>query len=144
MREEFNFFKKSDDQWFPSMMAGVNITIPIFDSGTKSAKIQQAKYELLKVRNSKKQVEEGLQLEYIQAKSEFADALENSKTNATNVRLAKKIYDKATIKYKEGLIASLELIQLHNQYFNAESAYIQSMVDFLNAKTKLDMVLNRL
>lgn len=144
MRDKFNFFRKTGDQWFPSMIAGINITIPIFDSGVKASKIKQARYELEKVRNSKKKVEEGLQLEYSEARSEFANALENSKTNATNVRLAQKIYDKAAIKYKEGLIASLELIQLHSQYINAESAYIQTMVDLLNAKTKLDVVLNRL
>jgi outer membrane protein TolC len=144
MRNEFNFFRNNDESWFPSMIAGINITIPIFDSGIKAAKIQQAKYQLQKIRNSKKQVEEGLQLQYTQAKSEFSDALENSKTNVTNVQLARKIYNKATIKYKEGLIASLELIQLHNQYLNAEATYIRTMVDLLNAKTKLDVVLNRL
>ncbi len=144
MRDEFNFFRNTDESWFPSMIAGINITIPIFDSGIKAAKIQQAKYQLQKIRNSKKQVEEGLQLHYTQAKSEFADALENSKTNVANVQLARKIYNKATIKYKEGLIASLELIQLHNQYLNAEATYIRTMVDLLNAKTKLDVVLNRL
>ncbi len=144
MRNEFNFFRNNDESWFPSMIAGINITIPIFDSGIKAAKIQQAKYQLQKIRNSKKQVEEGLQLQYTQAKSEFSDALENSKTNIANVQLARKIYNKAAIKYKEGLIASLELIQLHNQYLNAEATYIRTMVDLLNAKTKLDVVLNRL
>ena len=144
MRDEFNFFRNTDESWFPSMIAGINITIPIFDSGIKAAKIQQAKYQLQKIRNSKKQVEEGLQLQYTQAISEFANALENSKTNVANVQLARKIYNKATIKYKEGLIASLELIQLHNQYLNAETIYIRTMVDLLNAKTKLDVVLNRL
>jgi len=144
MRNEFNFFRNNDESWFPSMIAGINITIPIFDSGIKAAKIQQAKYQLQKIRNSKKQVEEGLQLQYTQAKSEFSDALKNSKTNVTNVQLARKIYNKAAIKYKEGLIASLELIQLHNQYLNAEATYIRTMVDLLNAKTKLDVVLNRL
>jgi outer membrane protein TolC len=144
MRDEFNFFKATDDSWFPAIIAGINITIPIFDSGIKSARIKQAKYELLKAKNSKQQVEEGLRLQYSQAKSEFADALENSKTNWANVKLAEKIYNKAAIKYKEGLIASLELIQLQNQYLNAEATYLQTQVDLLNAKTKLDVVLTRL
>jgi outer membrane protein len=144
MRDEFNFFKNTDDNWFPSMIAGINITIPIFDSGIKAAKIQQAKYQLQKMKNNKQQVEKGLKLEYSQARSEFTDALENSKTNSANVKLALKIFDKATIKYREGLISSLELIQMHNQYLNAESTHLQSKVDMLNAKTKLDVVLNRL
>jgi outer membrane protein TolC len=144
MRDEFNFFKSTDDSWFPSMIAGINITIPIFDSGIKAAKIQQAKYQLQKIKNNKHQVEKGLRLEYRQAKSEFTDALENARTNSDNVKLARKIYDKAAIKYKEGLISSLELIQMHNQYLNAESTHLQSKVDLLNAKTKLDVVLNRL
>lgn len=144
MRDEFNFFRSTEDDWFTSMIAGINITIPIFDSGMKSARIKQARYELQKARNSRWQVEEGIRLEYSRAKSEFTDSLENSKTNRANVRLAEKIYKKAMVKYKEGLIASLELIQLHNQYLNAESAYIQALVDLLNAKTKLDVALNRL
>ncbi len=144
MRNTFNFFKKTDDKWFPSTIVGINIAIPIFSSGMRAAKVAQAKMELKKVRNSKKQVAEGLQLELMQARSELKNAVEKKESTQKNVQLAKKIYEKNRVKYGKGMSSSLELTQTHNQYLTAESNYIKAVVELLNAKTRLDKVLSRL
>jgi outer membrane protein TolC len=144
MRNTFNFLKKTDDKWFPSTIVGINIAIPIFSSGMRAAKVAQAKMELKKVRNSKKQVAEGLQLELMQARSELKNAVEKKESTQKNVHLAKKIYEKNRVKYGKGMSSSLELTQTHNQYLTAESNYIKAVVELLNAKTRLDKVLSRL
>jgi outer membrane protein TolC len=144
MRNTFNFFKKTDEKWFPSTIVGINIAIPIFSSGMRAAKVAQAKMELKKVKNSKKQVAEGLQLELMQARSEFENAREKKESTQTNVKLAKKIYEKNRVKYGKGMSSSLELTQTHNQYLTAESNYIKAVVELLNAKTRMDKILSKL
>ena len=144
MRNTFNFFKKTDEKWFPSTIVGINIAIPIFSSGMRAARVAQAKMELKKVRNSKKQAAEGLQLELTQARSEFENALEKKESTQKNVQLAKKIYEKNRVKYGKGMSSSLELTQTHNQYLTAESNYIKAVVELLNAKTRLDKILSKL
>jgi outer membrane protein len=142
MRDSFNFFSK--EKWFPSTAVGLNINIPIFSSGMRGARVAQAKMDLQKAINLKQQVEDGLKLELMQARSAFTDGLEKTQSTKENVILAKKIYDKTLIKYNSGTASSLELIQIHNQYLTAESNYTRSVVDLLNAKTRLDKALNRL
>jgi len=144
MRDSFNFFKKTDDRWFPSTIVGINIDIPIFSSGMRAAKVAQAKIDLRKAKNTKKQVIDGLQLGLVQARSDFLDAAEKSESTGKNVKLAKKIYEKTLIKYSSGMVSSLELTQTNNQYLTAEANYIKALVELLNAKTRLDKALNRL
>jgi len=143
MRNSFNFFDK-DQQWFPSTVVGINIDIPVFFSGSRPAKIAQARINLQKARNQKKQVEDGLHLEMIQARSTFSDALDRKRSSEENVKLAKRIYDKTLEKYGKGMASSLELTQVHNQYLTAESDYTTAVVELLNAGIRLDKVLSRL
>ena len=142
MRDSFNFFRKGE--WYPSSVVGLNINIPIFSSGMRGARVAQAKIELQKAGNLKKQAADGLQLELLQSRSAFSDALEKKQGSKQNVDLAKKIYDKTLVKYANGTISSLELTQVHNQYLTAESNYTRAVVELLTAKTRLDKSLNRL
>jgi outer membrane protein len=142
MRDSFNFFSK--EKWFPSSVVGLNINIPIFSSGMRGARVAQARMELQKAVNLKKQAADGLQLELLQSRSAFSDALEKNQGSKQNVDLAKKIYDKTLVKYSNGMVSSLELTQVHNQYLTAESNYTKAVVELLNAKTRLDKALNRL
>ncbi|MDQ1355507.1 MAG: TolC family protein [Acidobacteriota bacterium] len=142
MRDSFNFFSKRE--WYPSSAIGLNINIPIFGSGMQRARVAQAQMELQKAGNLKKQAADGLQLELLQSRSAFADALEKKQGSKQNVDLAKKIYDKTLVKYANGTTSSLELTQVHNQYLTAESNYTRAVVELLTAKTRLDKALNRL
>ena len=144
MRNEFNFFRKTDDRWFPSTIIGINVDIPIFSSGMKAAKIQQVKLELKKVKNEKSNAEKGLKLDLLQTKYDFSNALEKLRNTKKNVKLAKKIYEKTLIKYKQGISSSLELTQTHNQYLTSESNHTRAAVELLNTKVMLDKALNKL
>lgn len=144
MRDSFNFFKKNDEKWFPSSTVGVQINIPIFSSGMRAAQVAQAKLELRKARNTKKQTADNLRLELIQARSAFEDATEKKESTQKSLNLAKRIYEKTIVKYGKGMSSSLDLSQIHNQYLTAESDYMKVVVDLLNAKTRLDKVLSRI
>ncbi len=140
-REKFNFLK-SGELWFPTTLIGLNLNLPIFSSGMKRAKVNQAKLDLEKARNSKLQASQGLELEVSQARAILINSLENYRNAVENVALSKKIYNKTIIKYSEGVATSTELTQERNQYLTNESDYINTLSILLNAKNKLDKVLN--
>ena len=144
MRDEFNFFKKNDEKWFSSTMIGININIPIFDSGMKLAKVGQAKLELKKAQNDKYNAQRGLKLEWEKSRAAFIDELNKLKNSNESVLLAKRVFERNKIKYKNGIVSSMDLIQAHNQYLSSQSNYIQNVISVLNAKTKIDKYLNRL
>jgi outer membrane protein len=142
MRSEFNFFDFSQD-WYPTSILGFSLNIPIFNSGMKHARVQQAIYQFQKSGITKKQVEQGLLLEYNQSKSDFVTAYEKYLTLKDNMVLAENIYKRTLIKYREGVSSSMELTQAQNQYFTVQGNYINAMFDLLNNKSKLDKILSK-
>ena len=142
MRNDFDFFESEKD-WFPSNIVGASLNIPIFSSGLKLSRVQQAKLELEKARNSKEMVSQGLILGVQQANSDFSTATEKYNNEKSNMKITKRIYDRTLIKFNQGMSSSLELTQVHNQYLNSQSNYFNAIFELLNAKNKLDKALNK-
>lgn len=141
MRNEFNLFDSNED-WFPTTIVGGSINIPVFASGQKIVKVQQAKLNLLKTQNSKKMLEQNLEIAVVQAKSDLMTAYESYKNEKENLSLSKKIYNNYMKKFKQGMASSMELTQSQNQYLTNRTKYISAMVELLKAKNKLDKALN--
>jgi len=137
----FSFFESSQ-KWYPTSIAGLQIDIPIFSSGMRHFRVQQARLSLDKVQVAKQQVKEGLLLDFQQSDITFKSAQEKYLTQKSNLELAKKIYDRTFVKYKQGVSSSLELTQAQNQYLNMQSSYFTAVVEMLNAKAKLDKIIN--
>ena len=136
-RNEFNFLDP-DEPWFLTSATGVSMKVPIWSSGYRKSRVSQAQIDLEKIRNTKDQVTEGLQLSITQSRSEFRTALENYLREKENVELSLEIYRKTLTKYNEGMATSVELTQQHNQFFDSERKYFQTVLSLLSAKNKLD------
>jgi len=139
-RNEFNF-PAPNEPWFLTSSTGISLKLPIFSSGYRKSRVDQAKLDLLKIQNTKEQVAEGLKLSIAQSRSEFKTALENYIREKQNVELSLEIYKKALTKYNEGIASSVELTQQHNQFFDSERKYFQTVFSLLDAKNKLDKAL---
>lgn len=121
---------------------GIGVNVPIFSSGQKLMRVQQAQIELEKAKNNKEQTADNLKMGVDQARNQFQNAYEKYQTQQKNVALTKKIYDRTRIKYKEGMASSLDLTQANNQYLDSNSAYTNAILELLNAKVTLDKTLN--
>ena len=142
MRSEFNFF--NTDKWYRSEMLGFTLNVPVFSSGSKRSKISQKKIELEKVIENQKLVRQSLEMENQQAGFDYNTALEKYMSENENVKLAERILEKTRVKYNNGMASSFELIQANNQYLQTESGLTSAIVELLNAKTRLDKIMNRL
>lgn len=143
MRNEFNFFE-SGQPWFPTSIIGLNINIPIFSSGMRASKVQQARLELDKARNNIRQVEQSLVLQKQEALLAIESAIEKYNNEEENLELAERILSRTQIMFKEGLASSLELTQASDQFINTQANYINAMFELLNASNKLEKALGRL
>jgi outer membrane protein len=123
-------------------VVGGSLTLPIFTSGMRNAQLSQAKFDLEKSRLAKETAEQGLTMEFETARSSYQTAFSNFNTNKESMNLARKVYDKTVIKYKEGVSSSFELTQNQNQFLTAESNYYNSVLSLLSAKAKLDRILS--
>jgi outer membrane protein TolC len=137
MRNEYNFFSKSE-QWFPTTVWGFQIDVPIFSSGSRSSKVQQAKLNLEKVKVLDEQLQEGLSIEEKNTKTNFTNALLILENKKTSLDLAKRIYQNTSMKFSEGISSNMELLQAYNQYLAAESEHNNAILELVNSKIALD------
>jgi len=80
----------------------------------------------------------------VQYKYDFSNALEKFRSDKKNLELSEKVVRVTKTKYEEGLASSLELTQVNNQYLQALTNYTSSIVELLNAKIKLDVLMNNI
>lgn len=137
----FTFFN-GDQKWFGSSLLGVSLKIPLFSSFGREAKTAQAKIALetadLKLKEKKKQ----LNLVAKQAKSNYQMSIENYDTAKKNLDLAERIEKKQQIKFNEGISTSFDLLQAQNQLYAQQNNYVQSMLNIIANKVKLENALN--
>jgi outer membrane protein TolC len=129
-----NLFK---EEWYPSSLVGFQATIPIFNSGQKRSKVQQAKIELDKAENDLKLAELTLQKDYLTASAEMETAIDRFKNDQESRDLARSILDKTHVKFNNGMVSSAELSQQETQYINSFQALVTSTMQLLQADLKL-------
>lgn len=140
--DQFNFLNQGQ-QWFGFSTFGVDLNIPIFSSLGRSASTQRAKIAYEKAKTQLTETQEQVRLQLENAKSDYILAIEEYKTSKDNLELAERIENKNQIKYSEGLATSFELRQAQTQLYNTQQEYLQSMVDVINRKTDLEIILNK-
>jgi outer membrane protein TolC len=138
-----NLFKSSVS-WFPSSLVGLQLSIPVFNSGQKVFKVQQAKIELEKAANNRMLAETTLQKDFLTAVAEMETAVEKYENDLENRQLAEKILGKSKIKFNNGLTSSTELSQLETQYLQTYGSYVASVMQLLQADLKLKKAMGEL
>lgn len=138
--DEFSFFQSSQ-KWFPSNMVGASLVIPLTTSGGTVSRIKQAELDLRKTQNNKTLLEQNILLGVSTARNKLINEYDTYLTEKQNVLLAEKIYKRALVKFKDGVISSSELTQVNTQYYNSQSAFYAAMMNVLNAKVELDKFL---
>jgi outer membrane protein TolC len=139
-RDEFDFFD-TDQSWFPQTLWGIQLNVPIWDNLGGLASINKAKLEQQKVRDRLADTERALKMQAIKAKDDFSSALEQLETSNKNVALATRIKEKTLMKYQEGLATSMELTQAENQQIQAQTEYINTLFNAMDAKLQMKVVL---
>ena len=76
------------------------------------------------------------------SRSDYTYALDQYNSQKANMELANRIFTKEQIKYQEGISSSLELTQANNQLLSTQGDYLNSILQLISAKSKLDKALN--
>jgi len=133
--------KISEQRWFPNSMVGLQLSIPVFASGQRYAKITQAQLNLSKARNNKSLVADQLLMQEKQLRYDLVNANLQYLSQKDNVEVSKRVYMSMENKYKQGMASSLELPQANSQYLQAENNYISSLMNLLQTKVALDKLM---
>ncbi|WP_111308447.1 TolC family protein [Confluentibacter sediminis] len=139
--DSFGFFEK-DQPYYGYGVFGVNLSIPIFSSGLRSASTQRAKINLEKSQDDLIETEQKLKLEIAASKSDYQLAIEEYENKKQNLQLAERIESKNQTKFFEGVSSSFDLRQAQIQLYSSQQEYLQAMLDVINKKAVLETILN--
>lgn len=128
--------------FYPTTLWGVKLTVPIFSSGSRHHKVEQAKLTLKQVQVNRTATEQRLIAQAEQIRSTARTANDNLRTQERNMALAKNIFDRTAIKFTNGSAASFELTQEQGNYLLAQQAYVQRLVELLMARADLRKALD--
>lgn len=138
---DFNFFN-GDQKWFDYSLLGVSLNVPIFSSFGRKSKTARARIELENADIKKEEIKQKLRLQAKSAKSEYQLSIENFDTAKKNLALAERIEKKQQLKFFEGISSSFDLLQAQNQLYSQQNNYVQSMLNVIAKKAKLENALN--
>ncbi len=123
--------------------AGLKLSIPILTGGARLATLSQAKLNYKKAQNSSKLAEQGLITEFTAVRNSYLSNYNNYINIKETMELSERVYKKNTIKYREGMLSSIDLTNSQNQYLNAQKNYFEAQLSLLNAKANLDRILTK-
>jgi len=139
---QFSFFN-GDQKWNNFSNLGINLSVPIFSSGGRSSRTQQAKIAFEQSQTQLTETEQKLKLQFESAKSDYDYSIAQLTTSKSNLNLAERIENKNQIKFKEGLSSSFDLTEAQRQLYTSQQNYLQAMLDVINKRASLEKLLNK-
>lgn len=143
-RTTFDFLKFHDQQWFTTSFLSLNISVPLFDGGARSANIATARLNLMKMNNSLDQLKSSIDNDIAQSRLNMKTALFNMDSQKKNIALALEVYNSTKLKYEQGLgsnqeisTAQADLVTAQNNYYSSLYDAIIAKIDFLQAAGEL-------
>ena len=133
------------NNWYyiPSAVAGLSVSIPIYDGGGSKAKKQRAIISLQTVDIQKQMLENAFNLELESARKQFQNAAERVANQQKNLDLAQRIYDTTKIKYSAGVGSSFEVTQAEQGLYTAQQALMSARFDLLTSKVSIKKALGQ-
>jgi outer membrane protein TolC len=128
----------------PNHMVGLSMGVPIFSSGMRKARVDQAKIDYNMAQVNRDIMEDQLLLQEKQYKYNLENSLENYFTQQENVEVAQRVYDSYRRKFEQGMATSLDLTNANSNYLDAENNYLTAIMEVMNAKLQLDKLMNNL
>lgn len=126
----------------PKNVVGINLSLPIFSSGQRSAMVSQKRMAFEKATNNKVYMSNTLLMQSSQLQNDLRTKLEKFQIQKKSKDLSDVIYQRTLEKYKQGISSSMELMTIQNQYLNSLTDYYQGIYDVIGAKTKLEKLFN--
>lgn len=137
-------FNENAFTFTPPHTIGVALNIPIFNSGSKNARVSQSKLELIKAINTRDQMGNAITLNFENTRSTLITAYETYLNEKNNLDLSKRIFQRSIIKFSNGMISSIDLSQIQSQFFASETSYYKAVLELNSAQNELLKMLTEL
>lgn len=134
----FGYDQKPNDflKFFPSSFAGIQVSIPLFNS-TKHPKINQ---KMIEIRNSELNlsiIRDQNEILTDNAESRRAVARKNIANTSSQTHLAKLVYEQTLLHQKEGTSGLTDVLLADSALREAQQHYLSAIIEYLKADLEL-------
>lgn len=126
----------------PPNMIGATLSVPIWSSGNKWNALKEAKIDYQKQQNTLENTTNALMVQHNQLKYNLASAYESYENQRQNTEVTQRVFDKTTQKYQQGVASSLEVTTAGTNLIQAQSSYVQALMELVTAQIELENLLN--
>lgn len=133
-----NEFGPSFKNWFSYSSIGLRLNVPIFDGLRKSSQIRQNTLSYKNAQQNYLITENATRLANQNANLQLLSSFNNLQSDKRNLQLAKEVFDNTSLQYQNGVASLADLLNAEYSYKEAQSNYLNSMVNNLIAKVELE------
>lgn len=136
MRNSFDLFD-ANKNWYPSTLWGINVKIPIYNSGEGAAKNKQKELDLLKAKNELIDIENQIISLFTLLKNNNKNALSSYNDQKIKVDLVETVYSNEEKKLSHGASNTLTISQRKMQLLQSKQALIQKEYELYKSEVQL-------
>lgn len=130
-----------DYYWFPTSTAGLTLSIPIFQGGSKHYKAKQLQVQIKAMDDQRENLKRSLELQAITYTDNMIKAIEKMESGKKALSQAEKALNISQKMYEVGAGTYLDVTNAELGYIQAGLSYNQSIYDFISAKSDLEKIL---
>ena len=139
-----NSFSQLYSQYYPTSLVGLRLRLPLISGGQQLYKVKIARLEVQKSANDLANLQNGINLEINQAKTNFLNGLQSLENQKRNMELSKEVLRISKVKYEQGVGSSLEVTAAETSLKESQNNYINALYESLINKVNLDRALGRI
>ncbi|OQX84589.1 hypothetical protein B6D60_09035 [candidate division KSB1 bacterium 4484_87] len=122
------------DKFVDNYNAGVQLAFPLFDGFATNKKVAQARLDYEALLEQEKEAKENIKLQMQEAIIALRQAEAKIAAQKENIRLARETLKTAEIQYRDGLVASLDVLDAQQMLNQAELLHVQAIFNHIMAK----------
>lgn len=139
-----NYFGKSAGfNAQPDDMVGVTVTMPLFTSFKTLSSVKEKKLAYKMAHNTLLDTQDALNVQDQQLRYNLNSAYENYEIQKNNIKVTESVFLQISHKYEVGVASSIELTTASTNLITAQSNYVQSLLQLVNADIALRKLLNQ-
>ena len=127
----------------PPNVIQVSVKMPLWSSGKRAAGVVEKKIAYEEAKNTLSETTDNLAIQYRQLCFNLTNAYETYTNEKDKIEVARRVFASATEKYKYGASSNMELTNASNDLINAQSSYVQAMLNLVSAQADLEEFLNK-
>jgi outer membrane protein TolC len=131
------FFRGETNYWYGSSMAGLNLRIPLFGGLSRSSKIKQANFEILKVREDEAILEQSLSMAHKNALLKLEDSRNAIQVQKANMAMAEEVYRVTERNYSQGIASMSDVLNSNSSLVQAQMSYADALNNYMKAYVEL-------